>query len=273
MNQNIDDFREWDDCALVTRQISRRLLEQGYPGDLDICWRLSCCQGDGVCFYGTLDRDTLPRLLGRLLADDKEALSVLLPLAEAGELVTELCRNHFGYRYTHANCIAIRTECDADEFTGVAEAVERYETALSEDIRSVCHQAEQDGYALLHDAFNPDSDERILYRRASRHFQLCVEAKPSDYICFFGSTQEVDVMLDKLIDGHARLIGVSINVSERYSDVSLNTCFDTLLIPETAPRKHWLPGDLLRDVISGARYAVTERLACYRSFRTEVRAA
>ncbi|EGT3611546.1 hypothetical protein FAP59_18340 [Morganella morganii] len=273
MNLNIDDFREWDDCALVTRQITRRLLERGYPGDLDIRWRLSCCQGDGVCFYGTLDSDTLPRLLVRLLADDKEALSVLSPLAENGELVTELCSNHFGHCYTHANCIAIRTECDADELTEVAEAVDRFETALRGDIRSICHQAEQDGYTLLHDAFNPDRDERILYRRASKHFQLCVEAKPSDYICFFGSTQEVDAMLDELTERRARLMSVCVSVSERDSEVELNSCFDTLLIPETAPRKHWLPGDLLRDVISGARYSITERLACYRSFRTEVRVA
>lgn len=273
MNLNIEDFREWDDCALVSRQITRRLFERGYPGNLDISWRLSCCQGDGVCFYGTLDSNALPRLLGRLLADDKKALSVLLPLAKGGELVVELTRNHFGHHYTHANCIAIRTDCDADELTEVAEAIHRFETALSGDIRSVCHQAELDGYTLLHEAFNPDSDERILYRRASKHFQLCVEAKPSDYICFFGSTQEVDAMLDKLIVGHARLLGVCTSVSECDSGVDLHRSFDTLLIPKSAPRKQWLPGDLLRDVISDARYAITERLACYHSFRTEVRAA
>lgn len=273
MNLNIDDFREWDDCALVTRQITRRLLERGYPGDLDIRWRLSCCQGDGVCFYGTLDSDALPRLLVRLLADDKEALSVLLPLAEGGELVVELCRNHWGYRYTHANCIDICTDCGVDDNAIIEDAISRFENALREDISAVCDQAELDGYTLLHDAFNPDSDERILYRCASKHFQLCVEAKPSDYICFFGSTQEVDAMLDELTERRARLMSVCVSVSERDSEVELNTCFDTLLIPETAPRKQWLPGDLLRDVIAGARYAITERLACYHSFRTEVRAA
>lgn len=68
-------------------------------------------------------------------------------------------------------------------------------------------------------------------------------------------------MLDKLMVGHARLIGVSINVSERYSDVCLNTCFDTLLIPKTTRRKHGLPWTLRRDVISGARSAIAERLA------------
>lgn len=273
MNLNIDDFAEWDDCALVTRQITRRLLERGYSGDLDIRWRLSCCQGDGVCFYGTLDSKALPRLLGRLLADDKKALSVLLPLAEGGDLVVELRRNHWGHHYTHANCINICPDCSVDDNAETQDAIGRFENALREDICAVCDQAELDGYTLLHDALNPDSDDRILYRRASKHFQLCVEAKPSDHICFFGSTQEVDAMLDELIAGHTRLLGVCASVSECDPEVDLYRCFDTLLIPKTASRKQWLPGDLLSDVISGARYAITERLACYHSFRTEVRAA
>lgn len=273
MNQNIDDFREWDDCALVTRQISRRLLERDYPGDLDIRWRLSCCQGDGVCFYGTLGSDALPKLLVRLLADDKEALSVLLPLAEAGELVTELCRNHFGHRYTHANCIVIRTQRDADELTEVAEAVERFETALSGDIRSVFHQAEQDGYALLHDAFNSEDHERILYRRSSKHFQLCVEAKPSDHICFFGSTQDTDALLDRLLAGYVRLLGIMASVTELDTEVELSRGYDTLVIAREARGWQWFPGELRRELMTEARADIEQRLRHYRSFRTEDRAA
>lgn len=191
LNSDTGDYREWNNCELVARQITRRLLGRDYPGNLNIRWRLSGSQGDGVCFFGTLDCDTLPRLLECLLADDPKALSVLLPLAENSELVVELIRNDFGYHYAHANCIAIRTECDADEFTGVAEAVCRFETALCEDIRSVCHQAEQDGYTLMHDAFHPKDHERILYCRSSKHFQLSVEAKPSDYIIFSGARRKL----------------------------------------------------------------------------------
>lgn len=263
------DEHDHDDVTLVTRQITRLLTSRGYPEDLDIRWRLSCCQGDGVCFYGTLDGGTLTGLLSRLLSDDPVALDVLLPLAACGDLSVALQPNGYGHHYTHANCISICTGGYDGEDVLTEQAVARFEAALRDDIESVCDQAEQDGYTLLLDAFNPDHGERILYRRASRHFEVCVGAQPSDYISLYTSTQEADVMLDALVRGEARLAGLHLSVTERETGYVLSESRDTRFIPAGQPVWQWLSRDCLHDLVTEAREAVADRLAWYHSFQPD----
>ena len=72
--------REWyrdGDSEMTSDQFEYRLEELGLPNK-DIRWSLSCCQGDGVAFYGELDieeyltKNKLKTKFKKLFDNDKD---------------------------------------------------------------------------------------------------------------------------------------------------------------------------------------------------------
>lgn len=88
----IEDFRDdpeltWDDTDsdMLTETFEQDLKDHYGLGDLKVGWSLSYCQGDGVCFSGTV---TIPEFLER--EKEEKQFARVLRLAEEGSISAKI---------------------------------------------------------------------------------------------------------------------------------------------------------------------------------------
>ena len=110
------------------------LMALGYPV-LDINWRLSHCQGDGVAFYGHLDSSQLHILRNRLMPE--------LPDSEI-ELLEMNIEQTSSY-YHHYNTMGLSYTYYGD----MCEVVEQFVKNINDDIVDVSKRLEREGYGML----------------------------------------------------------------------------------------------------------------------------
>jgi hypothetical protein len=130
-------------------------------------WSLSCCQGDGVAFYGPIDIDVAAPLVFKGAAYD-EFVRVRSAIQKHGcDMRFRLMRNAFGTHYSHSRTMYVDGSTDlgmTDETTAENELgdragnlfnmrnyVERCAEAFCEFARSVSVELESKGYAAIDD--------------------------------------------------------------------------------------------------------------------------
>lgn len=148
-NETFSDFHAGD----ITRTFYEKLTELGYPcHDPDdsknrnlnrrqseelgvIEWSLTCCQGDGVAFYGPVNMEIVSK---RLLKGD--ILTGWKALDDAGDIRVKLGRisNH----YSHWNTMRVEVESNQ----GDEKLIDAIEKIILEDVQQTSRELEKIGY-------------------------------------------------------------------------------------------------------------------------------
>lgn len=111
-----DDAFDHADAAALTKEFQERLEEKGFDNPT-ANWSLGYCQGDGVCFKGTVD-------VGKVIQQNKlERFKPLLAPAKLG-LISAKVHNEDS-RYCHWNSMTVELELRGD-----------VEDLLPQDLRS-----------------------------------------------------------------------------------------------------------------------------------------
>lgn len=169
----IEEFRKNMDLSneadFITEDFAYELKELGYPID-DIEWRLSYSQGDGVAFYGKVE--DMDKVVKRLANDEGYSIDINLynKIIEEGFVINaKICRNSFGYHYSHYNTMEVEMSYDyietiiedlypnldisSDEyvkkFNEIENLIDNIQSAISSDIKNVSKKLEKDGYESL----------------------------------------------------------------------------------------------------------------------------
>lgn len=146
---------EWI-CKELTEEFSYRLGKAYYPND-KIEWRLGYCQGDGVAFYGYIDRDNIRNLIKKVMPKSSPERKKLLALSKdfLYNLVdfVEIQRNDWGYHYSHYNTMKLSYDLTV---TTISETTDKYFSWFDEfikyllkDIKDTSRELERFGYEYL----------------------------------------------------------------------------------------------------------------------------
>ena len=140
---------------IVTDHFKEELKALFLPYD-DVKWRLSCCQGDGVAFYGMLDLEGYLRK-HRMF---RKYRSLFCRMTQNGSDIMcpkwdfEISKNQNFYQYDHQNTMWIDYyDCDLDgnhirlcENTRIC-----FMKHLTNHIKSVSRELEKKGYNMIDD--------------------------------------------------------------------------------------------------------------------------
>ena len=199
-----------------------KLEQSGFGDELEIEYRFSYSQGDGVAYYGSLEEDSLVALCNKLLSGTQKA-AVKRAIQKGGTFTIE--RNSFGYRYAHFNTMELCT-CDhyAEELTEFEQsAVETFEETLIEHIRDTSRELESNGYAIVEagsKCFALENKKRVFN---TAKFKLIIEEVEEDEM----DLNDIEYNLDfynSLINGSTRYFCLNVSIesqdglelSERY---------------------------------------------------------
>lgn len=254
---------------LMKRQGQHLLRAANWPGHLEWQWRLSHCQGDGCALYGWLARDHLLTLLPALAlrqglsASETQHLTMLLTLYD---ITVALQRNALSSRYSHAGCITPVVEgFPHDEFP----AYTSFCLALQQDIRDLCHQAEQTGYRLL-DATTPRSANEVLFSRQTQHFELRAVADMPDaaYSSDHTATDDaLDICLERLLLHGARLLTVRLEIiCHTTGDIIAQQWLSDVLVENDDKPRHWLDRESIHALVLEARDNIHQQMSAWQSF-------
>ena len=119
------------ESEMITEDFQYELQKLYYPSD-NVEWSLSYCQGDGVAFYGHINKDDLYKIVER----NRESLSdthyeLYEKIYNDGLYIeADIVRNSFGYHYSHYN--AMNVELDGDCIETITESLFDDEEKLDE---------------------------------------------------------------------------------------------------------------------------------------------
>lgn len=137
------------------------LLNFGFNDDVVIEFSLSCCQGDGVAFYGSINFDKWIKT-----NEDKftpKELKRLKWLWSENGFNISVERNTYGYHYSHYNTMNIYVILDYyKSYRGeelILNDTNKLEDIIAKQVRELSQELEKEGYAELD---YRDSDESII---------------------------------------------------------------------------------------------------------------
>jgi hypothetical protein len=152
-NKLIEKEQEkFNEDGWITREDLREyftyeLSELGYPTE-NIEYSLSCCQGDGMAFYGAIDRDKLIEIRDRLFKDSNSKVKRLSKDFMYNNVRFSIGRTSYGNRYSHYNTMQVEFEVDTDSDV-IYDLLAELREAILEDIRDVSKRLEQGGYSII----------------------------------------------------------------------------------------------------------------------------
>ena len=156
-------FSEWDVQDLTDR-MKEEIEEAGYYlGRYDsVCWSLSHCQGDGVCFSAEAD---LEKVAARLLPEARQALEWAANCDNAtqafvvGDERGHTIRLEWEDIQTSTAIEWLSSSEDKVAWVLMTPLLDRLREAVEEDIRSLQHMLQKMGYDYIEDM---DSDENLV---------------------------------------------------------------------------------------------------------------
>jgi hypothetical protein len=126
----------------ITESIQLKLEELGLPTE-DVQWRLSCCQGDGVAFYGSLDveeylvKNKIKSKFRKLFDADKDLLIDNV----------EIYSNNSHYNHYNTMSISYNEALyNGYENSSREQALEDFTDHLQEHIKDLSRDFEKAGY-------------------------------------------------------------------------------------------------------------------------------
>jgi hypothetical protein len=201
-----------------------KLEQSGFGDELEIEYRFSYSQGDGVAFYGPLEEDSLVTLCNKLLSGTQKAA---VKRAINKGVTFKIERNSFGYRYAHFNTMELGV-CDyyAEELTEFEiSAVETFEETLIEHIRATSKELQSNGYAIIEAGSEHFALENRKREFNTARFKLIIEEVEDNEMDWSDIESEHKLDLyDKLISGSMRYFCLKVSIesqdglelSERY---------------------------------------------------------
>ncbi|MFC1040772.1 hypothetical protein ACFGWM_03400 [Pasteurella multocida] len=268
-----------------------QLVNAGLPDDLEICWSLSYCQGDGVAFYGNIPHSYWSALFACIYPNQKRKLRKFERLVQSliewefyCDSLIEIQRNQFGHRYSHFGTMVVDARsAEGFQFFYHHEAqktwyfpkdkVFQYQalwnefiTDLAEYIRDISRRLASEGYRIIEAT---PSDKQFVYQFDTAHYSVQLVAEHSDFYnqppeCFFDDLDGVHNMLNEVINGESYYANLCAQVIDRYTGQSLGkdylycACFD--------PKDKGFSGykvELIRNAIADARRNVQQLAALH----------
>lgn len=177
-----DNARNWfkemiDSTPEISEFFTYVLKTLNFPTDC-IEYSLSCCQGDGMAFYGAFDpiavltksltcENEFPDLA--LTQDQKDDVQKLLTkINEIGAeyFAGKIVRNSYGFHYSHYNTMEIKIECykdfSPDHEKQIQEISLEAEKIIETYVKTISKHLEKQGYDIIEDALSDESvDENI----------------------------------------------------------------------------------------------------------------
>jgi len=152
-DQAKEKVREWyrqgqAELGDYTREVSEHfkyaLDEIGYPSD-KCYWSLSNCQGDGMAFYGDIDRDAIAKIRNRVLPRTSRARSLTNTfLFNEVTFTISDCNRH----YNHYNSMAVNFEANNVSEKTYQLLIELRD-AIQEDVKDLSKELERAGYDII----------------------------------------------------------------------------------------------------------------------------
>ena len=140
---------DWDDAEFLTEDFKTQLAEYGFE-ETEVYWSLSCCQGDGVAFYGRVHLESLKE-------KDRDAKRLIAALEAAGdEFYIEITGANSHYHHWNSMVVKIEFENETDDEDlparlKIARPVlrENLEEYLAEKVKEISRELERSGYAEI----------------------------------------------------------------------------------------------------------------------------
>lgn len=133
---------EYEDFPFLEDDLNESLSEFKYWEDTKLQYSLSCCQGDGLSFSGTLNLE--------------KWISEKMPDLKHKETLKEYIYNIFSKgntgHYSFASKNDIDWECNYSHgktHKRLDKEAERIVSAVREDYMTICRKLEKEGYAIL----------------------------------------------------------------------------------------------------------------------------
>lgn len=148
--------RELGDYTQAVSEFFREELHTlGYPTG-QVYWSLSNCQGDGMAFYGSIDRENLPKIRNRVLSRSSKARSVTDKALMNS--VASMTINDINHYYNHYNSMSVSLEAECGVSNKLHCLLYELAMAISDDIKEVSKDLEHKGYKIIEDM---EEDEYI----------------------------------------------------------------------------------------------------------------
>jgi hypothetical protein len=144
-----------DYTQAVSEFFRRELQTLGYPTK-QVYWSLSNCQGDGMAFYGPIDRENLPKIRNRVLSRSSKARSVTDKALMNS--VASMTISDINYHYNHYNSMSVSLEAECGVSDKLHGILYELAMAISDDIKEVSKDLENKGYKIIEDM---EEDEYI----------------------------------------------------------------------------------------------------------------
>ncbi|MBN3263004.1 NgrC [Pectobacterium brasiliense] len=253
---------------MITRHCRNTLCERQWPTTLEVAANLSYSQGDGVAFYGRLDKKDLLRLLPALRKRGHLSEIAMIELAEEireSDMSVTLYPNSLGRRYSHAGTIEMTYEDIPASF------LERHchwlLCALRDDIRDVCSAVASDGYKLI-EAIEPSSHPTAFERNTPNFTVQAIETENITGSVEYWDDEVLDQCLASILNDGATFRTLEIRITCRHSGSVLGRAWlpDTLRKPNQPVRK-WFNRECLNDAAFEAREQITTLLKTFTSFK------
>lgn len=220
---------------MYQRYFETELKAHGYPDDLKIHYSISCCQGDGVAWYGTLNGDDLWRIAQRLYGSDPKSSAhdrfKMLRYRRELWLLLDWIRSHSddsvrispigSGHYHHYNTMEVEGEHDHEEMIErlsddgrdpeVLEFLERsdffmkiwddFMGDLKEDVKSLSRKLYDDGINIL---LNTAHATETVWSFETQHYRVVLEEVDDNEIDqaldFYDEECFIDTIKDMITD-------------------------------------------------------------------------
>lgn len=145
-----DWYREMQaECGDYTRDVSEffeyELEALGYPTD-KVYWSLSNCQGDGMAFYGDIDRDSIAKIRNRVLGNKNPARSITKTFL-FNEVTFTIASNN--PHYNHYNSMAVNFEASNSVSDKMYKLLCEIRDGIAEEVKQVSKDLARKGYDII----------------------------------------------------------------------------------------------------------------------------
>ena len=148
--------------------------------DFELAYSLSCCQGDGVSFTGSVNgKENLFMLASLVYGGDKIPRNILRLIN--CDIIYEVEFARCNYRYTHGYTVQtniIENYNTAKDYGHISKAMTEFETAINKWRLKTCDILEKEGYEVIDNLY---SDNNIKNYIAENDFEFFSDGR--DYIC------------------------------------------------------------------------------------------
>lgn len=140
---------------IITEMMESTLNDLGYEG-VEVFWRLSYSQGDGVAFYGKLTNPD--KLLKRLLSEKDIRRWKRISDVIGIDIRINRIGSHLYHHYKTMEVVVDSNDLDQDMHPFIGIFLKKIEEKIQADVKSVSKKLENDGYKELE---YQNSDEYI----------------------------------------------------------------------------------------------------------------